>query len=247
MTYITVADIRTAGMSIATADDATVMNAILTWQPIIERITRQFFEPKTCDFYLDGNDSDTLHLPFPVISLSSLYVNNDSNACDVSYYRVYNGRGVPNDDRRNPRIAISSGDGASRDIYTASHGSHYFRKGKQNQRLVGVFGFTEADGSTPLAIKRALTKLVIIKLAQPLYIDGNNPQIAPALPPAYSSGIITDEWTDWHRIKREGYNQTLPKRADGMSEIIEDPEIRGLLKLYRAPLSIATPANFGWK
>jgi hypothetical protein len=244
---ITVEDVRNAGLSEASLSDEAVQAGIDTWQPVVERYCRQWFDPRAGDFYLDGNDSDTLFLPFPIISLSALYANGSAEPIESTYYRVYSGKSAPNDDRRNPRVAFNSASGYNGDIFTASYGSTRFRRGRQNQRLVGVFGFVEEDGSTPAPIKHALTKLVIQKLTQPMYVDPNGTTPPPAPPPTYSSGQITDEWTDWHRIKRESHNQALPKRADGMSDTIEDPEIRGILKMYRAPLAMGSPAGFSWK
>jgi hypothetical protein len=249
MSYITVADIRAAGLSSVSVDDATVTAAIALWQNIIEDYCGQWFESRAGDFTLDGTDSDTLHLDFPIITVTALYANNNDVAVDPSYYRVYNGCQRPNDDRRNPRIKFVSPDDGYSSIYTAPDGWCRFRKGRQNQRIVGTFGFTEYDGSTPLPIKRALTKLTIQKLATPIYTDINNPSpSAPmALPPLTNSGVVTDEWTDWHRLKFQDINATLPKRADGMTDVIADPEVRGILKLYRRPLSMSAPANPTWK
>ena len=242
MAYITVAEVRAAGLN--SLPDQRIQDAIDLWQEVIERYCRQWFEPRSGDFFIDGNNSNTLFLPFPVISLQALYVNGQNLAYDVNHYQVYSSRGLVNDDRRNPRIVLSSG---SRNIFAGSEGGR-FLAGSQNQRVVGTFGFVEPNGEAPLGVKRALTKLVITKVTQPLYVDPNQPgeDATIALPPTYSSGIITDEWTDWHRIKRESIHQTLPKRADGMTDVIEDPEVRGLLKLYRSPIALAASST-SWR
>lgn len=239
--YITLADVRAAGLDSATADDAAVNAAIPLWQQILERACRQWFEPRTITAKLDGNNTNTLHLPIPVISVSSLKINDSTTALATSEYRVYNGRAAPNDDRANPRIALVAG--GPRDIFTAplSTGRLRFAFGRQNQEVVGSFGFTEPDGSVPFAIKRALTKLVIEKLTVPVYTPaGSSP---PAAPTSFA-GVVIMEQTDGHMMQ---YAQ--PKGGstrDGLSGITDDPEILKIITMYRAPRGIASPADNTW-
>jgi hypothetical protein len=242
MTYIVLSDIRAAGLPDIVADDDAVNAAILLWQEVIDRYTRQWFEPREVDFKCDGTDSDALHFAIPLITVSALYINDEANPLDPMYYKVYNARSGPEDDRRNPRIKIRALNDFA-DIYTAPLAPSLmkFRKGRQNQRVVGTMGFTEADGSTPAAIKRALTKLVIQKLTTPIYIAPG--VVPPAPPPIITSGVVTEEWTDGHKIKYADTQQTTPRRPDNMSDVISDPEVRGLLKLYRAPIGLAAPAH----
>ena len=61
MTYIVLSDIRAAGLPSTVADDSAVNAAVLLWQDVIDRFTRQWFEPRAVDFKTDGTDSDTLH------------------------------------------------------------------------------------------------------------------------------------------------------------------------------------------
>lgn len=240
--YITLADVRAAGVTVGTASDAAVNAAIALWQQVIERYCRQWFDERPADFRVDGTDSDTIHLGIPIITLSALYINDDTSPLDPTLYRIYTRREMPDDDRWNPRIKIRSLNDFA-DIYTAPIGNvQKFRKGRQNQRLVGTFGFTEADGSTPAAIKRALLKLVIQKVTTPLYVDPAGPP-PPAPPPPIMSGIVAEEQTDGHMIRYANVFDVAPRRADNMMDVIQDPEIRGLLKLYRAPIAMAAPAN----
>ena len=251
MAYCTVADIRNAGLTNHTASDAAVLDAIELCTSLIDLATHQWFEPRMSDFYVDGNDSDTLHLNVPIITLDHLYANHDyENIVEPVYYRVYNNIGGVCDDRRNPRIKFIGYGGRGNIFLGPDGGTGRFRKGRQNQRLVGTFGYVEADGSTPRPIKRAITKLVIQKIAQPLYVDVNNPDppIQPALPPIYSNGAVTDEWTDWHRIRRESSAGTfLPRRPSAMSELIDDAEVRGILTRYRSPLFVAATSSYGYR
>lgn len=241
--YISVADVRAAGITSDPPDDATIFASILMWQQVLERVTRQWFRPITVELYLDGTDSDTLHLPVPIISLEYLYINEDPTVLEAARYKVYNGRLLP-DDRKNPRIKLVDSYGYERDIYTAPDRTRRsrFHKGRQNQRLKGVFGYVEADGSTPLLIKRAMLKLVIGDLSNPL-VPGAG---AGLTPPPITMGIVREEVTDGHSIKFDVAGGELKPRAAGLSGLINDPEVQQIVKLYKAPIGMATPPNPTW-
>ena len=117
-----------------------------------------------------------------------------------------------------------------------------FRKGAKNQAVKGTFGFTEEDGTVPKLIKRALCKLVVEKLGSPLVVDPTSP--GPALPPIL--GTLLEEETDDHRVKYGAVGGGTSARKPGLSGITSDPEILDIIKLYRAPLGLATPANWSY-
>jgi len=239
--YITVQDIRDAGLLEADYPDDDVVASIELWQAVLERITRQWFNPRVLVLKFDGTDSDTLHFGVPIIDIEYLKLNDDPAELNTDYYRVYNGRSYP-DDRRNPRLKLRSSDQYA-DIYTAplTWGDLRFRKGRQNQEIKGTFGFVEEDGLTPKPIKRALLKLVIEKITKPLYTA---PTAAPApAPPPLLAGLLQEEWTDGHKLKYTDTFKVKERRAAGFSGITQDPEIIDILRFYRAPLGIATPAH----
>jgi hypothetical protein len=242
MPYITVADIRAAGLTDTVAyPDPAVDAAILLWQDVLERMCRQWFEPRDLVIKLDGTDSDTLHLGVPIISLTSLRINDNQDVLAPDHYRVYSSAGYP-DDRRNPRIVLRTLADVS-DIFSAPIESHRlrFRKGRQNQELTGSFGFVEADGvSTPLPIKRALTKLVIEKLTNPIPVPGSTP---PVPPPPVVAGALLEEWTDGHRIRYADVFKFTENRPSPYLGITQDQEILTIVRLYRAPLAMAAPAH----
>lgn len=238
MAYITVEDVRATGLSVETADDDAVAAALEMWQAFLERACRQWFEPRDLTLDIDGTDSDTLHFGVPIISIAELRLNGSSTALEATMYKAYVGKSYP-DDRKNPRIKLVGDD--FRDIYTAplSEGRLKFRKGRQNQHVVGSFGYVEDDGSTPALIKRALLKLVIEKLTTPVYNDPNSPTPPP---PPLIGGALKEEWTDGHRFV---YNTpSIAERKSGLTGITQDQEILDIIRLYRAPLGAATPA--GW-
>jgi hypothetical protein len=242
--YVSVADVRAAGLSVNPPDDPTIFSSILLWQQVLERVTRQWFRAIECEFYLDGTDSDTLHLPVPIISISEVRLNTDTTALDSKRYRVYAGRRLP-DDRKNPRIKlVDNFDGYGRDIYTASDRtsrSRFFH-GRQNQFVKGVFGYVEPDGSTPALIKRAMLKLVVSDLSNPI-VPGAGSGLTP---PPITAGLVREEVTDGHSIKYDVAGGDLKARAPGLSGLINDPEVQMIVKLYKAPIGMATPPNPTW-
>lgn len=242
-TYISVSDVRAAGVNMDPPDDATIQSAICLWQQVLERVTRQWFRPIATSFRLDGTDSDALHLPVPIISIDELRINDSEDALGADRYRVYNGTLLP-DDRKNPRIKLRDNWGYQRDIYTAPDRTSRARffKGRQNQYVSGVFGYVEPDGSTPAMIKRALLKLVIKALATPLVGGGSSGLI----PPPLTSGVVSEEWTDGHKIKWQISGGELKPKAPGLSGLIDDPEVQMIVKLYKSPIGMAAPANPTW-
>jgi hypothetical protein len=238
--YISVEDVRAAGLNVDPPSDGDIQAAILTWQQFIDRACRQWFRPIQLEFYVDGTDSDSLHFGVPIISISELRINGSATALEESRYKIYSSAQYP-ENRGNPRIKLVDSMDQSRDIYTASmrNGRSLFRKGRQNQYISGVFGYVESDGSAPLLIQRALAKLVVEKLARP--IAGLPP--AGILPPVVQ-GILKEEWTDGHRVRYEFPGGPLTTRQGGpLAGITNDPEIQAIIRMYRAPIGIATPAN----
>jgi hypothetical protein len=239
--YVSVADVRALGLDAAMFPDALVLATIKTWQAFIERACRQWFYPLELEMTLDGTDSDAIHFGVPVISISQVRLNGDTVPLNPSYYKVYSALINPAD-RQNPRLKLIEQRSSNYDIFTAPlrDGKLRFRFGRQNQYIKGVFGYVEADGSPPELIKRALAKLVVEKLGRPLFVAaGAEPPTAPPI----MAGIVTEEWTDGHKIKYATSGGELLPRKPGLAGITDDQEILNILKLYRAPIGAATPNN----
>lgn len=242
--YISVQQVRDAGVTVSVASNDEITASILGWQQFIDRATDQFFEPRVATVTLDGTDSDTLHFGVPIISISAIRINNNEGALNTDYYRAYTRQEAPNDDRRNPRIKLVRADDFN-DIYTGPvlHGQMLFRKGRQNQEVSGTFGFTELGGAVPFLIQRALLLLVIEKLTQPIIPDPCNP--APEL--AGARGPILEETTDGHKLKYQARGGPVRASAKGLRGITENPEVHDCVRLYKAPLRMATPANWSFR
>jgi hypothetical protein len=240
-TYITIQDVRDAGLSDVTIyPDVTVLSYIETWQAFLERACRQWFVPKTIIMKFDGTDSDAIHFGVPIISVEYMKINGSTTPLDVNLYEVYNSMTYP-DDRRNPRIKLIDAY-QYRDIFTQpGHvGDLLFRKGRRNNEIKGVFGFVESDMSTPKLIKRALLKLVVEKITKPIYVS--DPSTLPVQPPPILGSILEEE-TDGHRIKYAQPGGEVSKRSPYLTGITQDAEIIEIIKLYRNPIGCATPQH----
>jgi len=240
--YVSVSEIRALGLTDAVMfPDSSILTAIKTWQAFIERACRQWFYPIELEMTLDGTDSDAIHFGVPVISVSEVRLNGDTVALNPTYYKVYSNLTYPAD-RQNPRIKLIEQRTANYDIYTAPlrDGKLRFRFGRQNQYIKGVFGYIEADGSPPALIKRAVAKLVVEKLTKPIYVA---PGAEAPTPPPVMAGIVLEEWTDGHKIKYAQSGGELKPRAPGLAGITDDPEVLGIIRLYKAPIGVATPNN----
>ena len=154
--------------------DTMLLDRILVWQRFIERATGNFFIPREMQFELDGNGTMLLQMPIPIISVSSITIDDDE--VDTDLYVVYNGRGeTGRDDRKNPRIKmISSETSIFTGVGNFQNRSNVFTVGEKNVVVDGVFGFVEADGSIPSPIKYAIKKMVV-KSSTPMGDSVNSP------------------------------------------------------------------------
>jgi hypothetical protein len=238
--YITVADVRTAGLTANPPTDTDILNSIKLWQSFIDRATRQWFYSIPLELEVDGTDSDALHFGVPIITVDEIRINNSQTPLETNRYKVYNEITYPSN-RQNPRIKLVDEFSDERDIYTApmSNGRNLFRKGRKNQYIKGAFGYVETDGSPPLLIQRALLKLVVEKLHAPV-IEGVPPIDTT---PALVRGLIKEEWTDGHRIRYDQPGGPLKPRAPGLYGITNDPEILNIIRMFKAPIGLASPAN----
>lgn len=237
MGYATVAEIRAEGLTDATKyPDLLVQGAIDLSSQYIERATRQWFESRSLTVRMDGNDSDRLFLPVPVISISELYINDRFEAANLlpaADYVVYNGRSFP-DDRKNPKVELVNQRRSIFQVPALQFGKRIFMKGKRNQKMVGTFGYTEADGTTPLLIKRACKKMTL-RFVEILASSGTGTSGSS------NSGSIIGESTDGHFIQY-ALQSSLGINGATMG-ISKDGEVEQILALYRAPLAIAVPGS----
>jgi hypothetical protein len=219
MAYTNLCEVRDAGISEDIAADFKINMLIDLWCKFIDKYCDRWFESRALDIKTDGNDSKYLHLNIPIITLSSLYINESISPASNTDYIVYNNRNQFRDDRNNPKIVYNNG---------------IFKAGSQNQRLVGTFGYVEEDGATPKAIRYAALKLVIEKIMNPIILTPEFESLTVSL--NTQSGTITEEITDEHSQKYKTI-QVKP-RMQGISGVIKDFEVLDILNTYRNSFQI---------
>ncbi|MCK5019294.1 MAG: hypothetical protein KAS32_19700 [Candidatus Peribacteraceae bacterium] len=191
---------------------------------LIESITRNFFRKIISTFTFDGSNSHILFLPNPIITVTSLKINNSTVALDTDYYRVWNGRARPTDDRKNPKIELRNV-AATSSIYTLGISDQVFYKG-MDQVIAGTFGYLESDDSVPRVVNESAIALVMT-MAETLYPQfyGRMGQVV---------GPIVRERTDDHELEWRTSVRDIPNYI--VPKYIEDR-----LMLVRAPLAAAVP------
>lgn len=227
MAYATIQDLIDEGLDIP--GDLTTERAqdlLDGWSEWIDNKTGQWFESKSLTLLLDGSGSRMLMLDFPIITLTSLYINDSfTTALSTDLYIVYN-RYQP-DDRKNPRIKLKRS--SNSDLYTSVNSNFKFTAGYQNQKLIGDFGYVEEDGSTPFAIQRSVILLTVVTAE--LITDGELDQL--------KTGKAIEEVTDRHRIKYSDlYDQI---NYWGMTGITE---VDNAIAMYKRPVKINMPRSF---
>lgn len=157
--YITETQVRAEGVP-ASVKKSRIDARIVKWEAIIEQITKNIFRPITPgELIFDGNDAQLMHFSLPLISVTSIKVNDQTTVLAVDEFRAFTGRQMPQDDRRNPKIKLTP---VQSSIFRDTQA--VFIKGL-NQAITATWGFTEPDGSTPQPIKDVLVELVTLDLA----------------------------------------------------------------------------------
>jgi hypothetical protein len=230
--YCTLQDIRDEGFTDPPWSDARITAQIALASSAIEIATGQWFEPRNMTIALDGRGVRSLHLEIPIISVTSVTMDEDPIELDdlVIYNRhVTSGLKRP-DDRRNPKIEWNTNSGSVPGVRVTMPGDFLFSTGQQNVVIEGVFGFTDYDGTasgcTPTML-RHLCKLLTIRSLEYL-----------------SDPDAVEDATQRHRVtKYKTRDQEIALTAQKMPPSVAlsnglltgDPEIDGLIKYYRAP------------
>jgi len=193
---------------------------IKTWSDFMDLQTRWWFNARAKTIRLEGRNSNVLLLPVPIISISEIKLNGDTVGTDLSLFTIFSNRdGIP-DDRRNPRIKILSN---SQNIFIGRSG-RTFHRGAITE-MTGVWGFLESNGSTPMLIQRAVTKLVLNAIKNNMVS-----QVASA-----STGAKKAERVDLHETE---YFQPDDVRGAPSGAISGDIEVDRIITMYRGPMGI---------
>lgn len=225
--YVTVADLRAEGVPVSYSD-ALLNTRITKWESIVEKITRNVFRQVDLgELTFDGNNYRMLHFNLPIITVTSLKINNSTVALDPSYYRVYNGREYPADDRGNPKIELVS---SSSSVFTMTR--NLFARGYE-QKITATWGYVEDDGlggyQAPIVVKDCIMRLVIGDLstyyASSISGGGAGVVVSP----------IRRERTDGHEIEYQMTNNVTTPWG------LIPKDIYDQLMLFRAPIYIGLP------
>lgn len=217
MTWITRQEVRDEDFKDPPYSDSRVDLAIATVEEYVEGKLGNWFDPRTLTLTLDGSGRDTLLLPHPIVSITSITI--DTTAVDLDDVVVYNrhlsGMTRP-DDRQNPKIVYKTPTSRTRS------GGRWPR-GRQNITVVGSFAYRDYDsgdatGKIPAALKRALFLLL------PRFIETAN---SPYGQEAQKAHNLIENRT---RSSSVQYQET-------HSVITGDPAVDQLLARMKAPMA----------
>ena len=230
--YVTIADIREEGVTVATASNTRIAARIAKWEGLVEKITRNVFrvlEPGALIF--DGNNDRVLHFNIALVEVTEVKINGETTALQSSEYRAFVGKTLPQDDRYNPKIVLLG----NRDVSTIFTTSHIrFVKGL-DQEITAKWGFVEPDPDvpgdfrTPPAVKQAIVALVVRDLRG--YFEQYFLGMANELNLPKKKERTDDHEIEWSELKI----------AESSLMTAIPPDIREVLGMYRAPWEIAIP------
>lgn len=204
--YASVADLRAEGVTPAAASDARLEALLNEASAFIDQVTGWFFEPRALTLRLDGRGAPTIEPPVPILRLDALLLDDASLSLAPDDLVVVGAPVAPGFDA--PRFTLRRG--------------RVFPSGAGNVTAVGVWGYTEPDGTpfgrTPLAIRRVAMQLALRAL----------PKLADADGSTTSAWRVVEE-----RTRDQSYRLAAPL---GLGVVFTgDPEIDQILARYRRP------------
>lgn len=238
--YCSLSDMRDEGVSSTDVSDVRLAKVINRASRFIDRVTGRFFEPRYQQLLVDGSGGRAIDLNEPIIGIEEvhLYVSNyspDGYLLDNTLFTVYNrhlSQGLTQpDDRECPRIEyLHYNDlmGAySRYAPTPYHMYNTFSIGTQNVKVLGLFGYTEADGSpwgrTPEQLEHVCKLLVIREMPKLTDYDQREDR----------------KWR-WRVTSDRTIDQSISYDSEHMrGSFTGDPEIDLILASYVRPPSFA--------
>jgi hypothetical protein len=152
--YATLAEVRAEGVpNTAPYTDARVNDRLELATEYIERICGMYFTPTTAALRLNGSGLETLLLPQPLLSLTSVSIDGTNlTSSQLAAVLILSGNKPGADDRRNPRLYWRD---------------NTFTRGTANVVVTGSWGFVDgSSGSyrTPRAIRDVCIRLVLLDL-----------------------------------------------------------------------------------
>lgn len=259
--YCQVEDLRTEGITTAMLSDSRAATKIKEAGRYLEKCCRQWFEPRSRTFRVDGRDSRVLEFRVPIIRLdSAIHITgrgagfDDSDTIDVDDLVVYNrhlteGLEEP-DDRDTPRAEfpddqISYGLGGTQNYIPLTSG---FGRSSQGVQVTGIFGYTELDpddsvGETsegsqiPLSYGR--TPPLIKRACLKLVLRDMATLIDLDLREDFRSRwMLTGE-----RTADQSYTKAAPASVGQVGFWTGDPEIDEIISMYQSPAGMVSSSS----
>jgi hypothetical protein len=231
--YGSLRELRDEGVTVTQASDARLIAAILRASAYVNRITGRDFSPRYKLLRLDGRGGSVQLLWEPIIALETLHFSTSplfpsDLQVQADFYRVYNrhlsGLNTP-DDRDDPKVELFRSSEDLQGIRPFTFSRLIFPKGQHNVEAVGVFGYTEADGSpfgvTPTEIRRVTHLLTLREIPKLM-------------------SCSREETLSRYRIKSEktrdqSYDLEGLKDLGRIGRFTGDPEIDSILAAYLRP------------
>lgn len=229
--YITVQDMYSAGLDPDAFTVAQLRSAIKRACEFIDRATGRHFAPVYKTLAVDGRGGPKLRLREPIIAVESVspedqFLDYDNLTKYSNEFTVYNrhirlGMLAP-DDRNNPKLEIS---------HARRPNSPFGRwpDGSQDVRVIGVFGYTEPDGSpygrTPELIQ------YVAKLITSMYVE---PLVSDEAWAKKNAWKITEERTRDQSVRYGGLNPLVAKTPGSTGFFTGDDEIDNILLQFKA-------------
>lgn len=210
--YVTVADVRSEGITPAMASDARLSALIADACAFVDAATGWFFEPRALTLMLDGRGAASLEPPYPPIRVDALLVDGAALSLAADDLVVEGAPVMPG--FAAPRLTLRRG--------------RRFPKDVGNVEVRGVWGYTEPDGTafgrTPASIRTATIQLVV-----------------RALPLLGDTASWSDARQRWRlaeeRTRDQSYRLHPPELT---TQLTGDPEIDTVLLRHRRPAGLGS-------
>lgn len=240
--YLLVSDMRAEDITSSMASDARllVLNDKITKQ--IDRWLGRWFEPRALTIEISGTGKQSLGVEHPIVALASITTRNSGAPVDLASVRIFNrhiaGQVNP-DDRDAPRVAWDQSYPVMVPIGAGYYGgatenTSIWPRGRANVEIVGVFGYTDPDGSfegeTPEGIRQAARLLALRELPKLANDDDRRD--------AREGYRLISERTREQSYQLEGRSSKAV--AGDAAGFTGDPDIDALLEAYVIPIRIGS-------
>ena len=234
--YCSISELREMGYDECTVSSLALAKAAMRATAVINKITKRTFGAVYKTLSLDGTGSDGLLFNEAIVAVETVTANNTVEY-DPDTLVVYNRHISENllspDDRNAPEISFRRGEYYQ--YYTNTSLDYYcprrFPVGAQNIKVKGVFGYTEANGSSAGGVPSDIRKVcaMLVRRELPLIGTGQRQFINQEF-------RITLERTRHQTVEYASPTGVAQTMVFGL--LTGDPEIDSILVAYMRPMGI---------